>query len=254
MLFCRKTCFSTVSSRPERGRPQMGITTFIPLYWNPRDLSIWKHPALFPCAPMPPCQNPTDFLPFPDQILQLFPILKRILYSKRQFLPADLHRLTLRREVPAMKKHRLIPLFLSLLLFCTACAPQTPEPPTSTGSVPSPPSRNRRKKSRNTPSPPTRPLPGRWRITRGFCAWTVRFTAKAKTTSSAGTAFSVRTRPLPLSAIPCQPLPPGTTQQADSWKTAPMKQPFLTRKGARSAITALVTSSSRRRHPCSRES
>ena len=35
-----------------------------------------------------------------------------------------------------MKKHRLIPLFLSLLLFCTACAPQTP-PPTSTGSVPS---------------------------------------------------------------------------------------------------------------------
>ena len=111
MLFCRKTCFSTVSSRPERGRPQMGITTFIPLYWNPRDLSIWKRPALFPCAPMPSCQNPTDFLPFPGQILQLFPILKRILYSKRQFLPADLHRLTLRREVPAMKKHRLIPPF-----------------------------------------------------------------------------------------------------------------------------------------------
>ena len=36
-----------------------------------------------------------------------------------------------------MKKHRLIPLFLSLLLFCTVCAPQTPEPPTSSGSVPS---------------------------------------------------------------------------------------------------------------------
>ena len=36
-----------------------------------------------------------------------------------------------------MKKHRLIPLFLSLLLFCTACAPQTPEPPSSTASTPS---------------------------------------------------------------------------------------------------------------------
>ena len=41
--------------------------------------------------PGPPCQNPPDFLPSPGQNLQLFPILKRILYSKRQFLPADLH-------------------------------------------------------------------------------------------------------------------------------------------------------------------
>ena len=219
----------------------MGITTFIPLYWNPRDLSIWKHPALFPCAPMPPCQNPTDFLPFPDQILQLFPILKRILYNKRQFLPADLHRLTLRREVPAMKKHRLIPLFLPSSFSAPPAPPRRRNRLPPPAPSPPPPSRNRRKKSRNTPSPPTRPLPGRWRIIRRFCAWMVRFTAKAKTTSSAGMAFSVRTRPLPLCTIPCQTLPPGTTQQADSWKTAPMKQPFLTRKGARSAITAIVT-------------